>query len=177
MVSGLFARTLTLHRKRAEMKRDIVLLVDADAETVSALVAIAARANFDLRFAQTSPDFFPLTRDDLADVELIVLGAASDLQSLNVLEALAGWVPNPPVILISDPDEKILRPTMFAHVVTELLEKPVSMEGLRTVIARFVHSAESHRCRCDIWGHPCADCTKRRGASPQPEVVSLAQQN
>ena len=125
------------------MKRDIVLLVDVDAETVSAVGSIAARANFDVRFAQTSADSFPLTRDDLADVELVVLGAASDLQSLNVLEALAGLVPNPPVIMISDPEEKVLRPTMFAHVVTELLAKPVSIEGLKAMIARFVHAPES----------------------------------
>ena len=107
------------------MKRDVVLLVDADADTVNAVGSIAARANFDVRFTQTSPNSFPLTRDDLEYVELIVLDADSDLQSLNVLEALAGWVPNLPVIMISDPREKVLRPTIFAHAVTEYLEKPV----------------------------------------------------
>ena len=156
------------------MKRDVVLLVDADVETVSAVGSIAALANFDVRFAQTSPDSFALTRDDLADVKLIVLEADSDLQSLNVLEALAGLVPDPPVIMISGPDQKVFRPVMFAHVVTEFLAKPVSIEELKTVIARFVHTPHAHHCRCDVWGHPCADCSRRRGASPKREIASLA---
>ena len=156
------------------MKRDVVLLVDADADTVNAVGSIAARANFDVRFTQTSPNSFPLTRDDLEDVELIVLDADSDLQSLNVLEALAGWVPNPPVIMISDPREKVLRPTIFAHVVTEYLEKPVSIEGFETALTRFVRTPESHHCRCDLWGHPCADCTKRR-APHEREIAPFAE--
>lgn len=157
------------------MKRDVVLLLDADADTVSAVGSIAALANFDVRFAQSSRDVFPLTREDLADVTLIVLNAESDLQSLNVLEALAGWVPNPPVIMVSGPDQKVFRPVMFAHVVTEFLAKPVSIKDLKSVIARFVHMPESDHCRCDVWGHPCADCTKRRGAPAEGEIASLAE--
>jgi DNA-binding NtrC family response regulator len=157
------------------MKRDVVLLVDADADTVKVVGSIAALANFDVRFAQTSRDFFPLTRDALADVELIGLDADSGLQSLDVLEALAVWVPAPPVIMISGLDEAVLRPTIFAHVVTEFLGKPVSIEGLKTAIARFVHTPESHHCRCDVWGHPCADCTKRRVAPHEREIASFSE--
>ena len=157
------------------MKRDVVLLVDADADTVNAVGSIAARANFDVRFTQTSPNSFPLTRDDLEDVELIVLDADSDLQSLNVLEALAGCGPNPPVIMISDPREKVLRPTIFAHVVTEYLEKPVSIEGFETALTRFVRTPESHHCRCDVWGHPCADCKNRGGVPHDGEIASYAE--
>ena len=157
------------------MKRDVVLLVDADAETANAVGSIAALANFDVRFARTSHDFSPLTRDDLADVELIVLDADSGLQSLGVLETLAGWVPAPPVIMISGSDKAFSCPTIFAHVVTEFLGKPLSIESLKTAIARFVHTPESHHCRCDIWGHPCADCTKRRSAPKEREIASLAE--
>jgi hypothetical protein len=57
----------------------------------------------------------------------------------------------------------------------EHLGKPVSMERLKTAIAKFVRAPEAPHCRCDVWGHPCADCTKRRGA--QREFASFAEKN
>lgn len=157
------------------MKRDVLLLVDADADTVNVVVSIAALTKFDVRFAQTSRDFFPLTQDGLADVALIVLDTDPGVHGLGVLEAVGAWGPAPPIIVISSDDEADLHPVVIAHGATERLEKPVSIDRLKTAIEKFVHAPEETHCRCDVWGHPCADCTNHRSAPHEREIASLAE--
>jgi hypothetical protein len=52
-VQRLFRRRLSLHRKKgAIMKRSVVLLIDADADTSSSVLEVASLTNREVRFAR-----------------------------------------------------------------------------------------------------------------------------
>jgi hypothetical protein len=62
-----------LKGKGAVMERNFLLLIDADADTASAVMEAAAGTHLDLRFARTSNDAFHLFDGGLDDVAVIVL--------------------------------------------------------------------------------------------------------
>jgi hypothetical protein len=46
------------------MKRNVVLVLDADADTARAVASAVATGNCDLRFVQTSKEFFQFCSED-----------------------------------------------------------------------------------------------------------------
>jgi hypothetical protein len=58
------------------MKRNVVLVLDADADTARAVAVAAATGNCDLRFVQTSKEFFHFCSEDFENVTAIVLDVA-----------------------------------------------------------------------------------------------------
>ena len=158
------------------MKREVVLLIDADADMASVVGSAAALINFDVRFATTSRDLFRLIQSGLPDVASIVLDVDPGVHGMAALEALDAWGPAPPVIVVSSLEEAHLHSVAIAHGAKDCLGKPVSLARLKTAIAKFAHLAEPQGCRCDAWGHPCADCTKRCGAPNERELASFAEE-
>jgi CheY-like chemotaxis protein len=166
-VERVSGRRSSLHRnKGARMKRRIVLLIDADADTATSVLEAASLTNLDVRFARTSRDLFPLIQAGLDDVAVIVLDVDPGVHNLAVLETLDAWGPAPPVIVISSLEESQLRPV--AHGAKECLGKPVSDERLRMAIAKFAGVSEARGGRCDMWGHACKGCqAPKPGRSPE----------
>jgi len=149
------------------MKRSVVLLVDADADTASTVLEAARMAKLDVRFVRASRDLFQLIQTRFEDVAAVVLDVDSDVHGMAVLEALDAWGPAPPVIVISSLEEAHLEPVVLAHGAQECLGKPVSLERLAAAISKLARSHAERSCRCDKWGHPCPGCTKRRGMEPE----------
>ena len=159
------------------MKRNVVLLVDADADTASAVIEAAAETHLDLRFARTSKDaFLNLFDGGLDDVAVIVLDVDPGVHGMAVLEALNAWGPAPPVIVISSLEEAHLEPVALAHGAQECFGKPVSIERLKTAIAKLARPPESRVCRGDMWGHPCKGCSERSSAVTEREYASFAEE-
>ena len=159
------------------MKRKIVLLVDADADTASSVLEAASMTNLDVRFARTSRDLFQLIYDGLEDVAVIVLDVDPGVHGMAVLEALDAWGPAPPVIVISSLEEDGLKPVALAHGAQECFGKPVSDERLKMAIAKLAGTPEASACQCDVWGHPCKGCTKRpRAAVAEREFAFFAEE-
>ena len=158
------------------MKRNVVLLIDADADTASSLLEAASVANLDVRFARTSRDLFQLIQTGLDDVAVVVLDIDPGVHGMAVLEALDAWAPAPPVIVISSLEEAHLEPVALAHGAQECFGKPVSIERLKTAIAKLARPPEARACRCDTWGHPCKGCIKHRSASNRQELAFFAEE-
>jgi DNA-binding response OmpR family regulator len=162
----------SLHRKRtAIMKRNVVLLIDADGDTSGAALEAARIAGLDVRFARTSRELFAMSQSGLEDVAAIVLDVDPGVHGMAVLEALDGWRPGPPVIVISSLEESHLRPVALAHGARDCFGKSVSIQRLKTAIAELVRSRGARVCRCDAWGHPCKDCIKHPSSSNRQELA------
>ena len=157
------------------MKRNVVLLIDADADTANSVLEAASLTNLDARFARTSRDLFQMIQTRLDDVAVIVLDVDPGAHGMAVLEALDAWGPAPPVIVISSLEESHLRPVALAHGAQECFGKPVSMERLKTAVAKFARPLEAPVCQCDVWGHPCKGCTKRPEAVAEREYAFFAE--
>ena len=155
------------------MKRNVVLLIDADADTASSLLEAASETNLDMRFARTSRDLFQLIQAGLDDVAVVVLDVDPGVHGMAVLEALDAWGPAPPVIVISSLEEAHLEPVALAHGAQECFGKPVSIERLKTAIAKLARPPEARVHQCDRWGHPCKGCSERSGAAPEREYAFL----
>lgn len=154
------------------MTRNVILLVDADADTVSVVGSAAALLNLDVRFARTSRELFQLIPNGLEEVAVILLDVDPGVHAVAVLEALDVWSPAPPVIVISSLEEAHLRPVAIAHGAAECLGKPVSVQRMKRAIVQFARASEAQGCRCDVWGHPCAGGA-RHGAEPNEREVAL----
>ena len=158
------------------MKRNVVLLIDADADTASSVLEAASLTNLSVRFARTSRDLFQLIQAGLDDVAVVVLDVDPGVHGMAVLEALDAWGPAPPVIVISSLEETHLEPVALAHGAQECFGKPVSIERLKTVIAKLARPSEARVCRCDVWGHPCQDCIKHRNVGNRQELAFFAEE-
>ena len=69
-------------------RRNVVLVLDADADTARTIASAAATGNFDLRFVQTSKEFFQFCSDDFENIAAIVLDVDPGVHGMAILEAL-----------------------------------------------------------------------------------------
>lgn len=131
------------------MKRNVILLVDADADTCAATLVAAASVGFDVRFAQIERDLSELTEFSLDEVAVIVLDYDPDVHGLAIAELLDHWEPPRPVILLSSGDG-VDHPLTLVGTNARHLTKPVTVPRLAHAIQTLV----LHGCSCDRWGHP-----------------------
>lgn len=141
------------------MKRNVILLVDGDADLSSIVLLAAADQALDVRLARSARDGFGICPSPMDDVAAIIIDLDSGLQALKLLAALQREARTPAVIAISSLEETFMREVALAYGAGSGLSKPVSREELRKAIARAVAEAEGiGGGRCDGWGHPCPDC-------------------
>ena len=138
------------------MKRKVVLVLDADADTAGVVALAASSGNYDLRFAQTSKDFFHFCSDDFEDVAAIVLDVDPGMHGMAILEALDACENSPPVIVVSALEEHRLGPVVQRHGAVVCLGKPLSFTQLGRALEQAVERATAPRC--DLWGH-VINCT------------------
>ena len=142
------------------MKRNVVLVLDADADTASAVASAAATGNCDLRFMQTSKEFFQFCGRDFENVVAIVLDVDPGVHGMAILEALDACENTPPIIVASALEEQCLDSVVQRHGAVACLGKPLSVRLLARAIDQVLRRANAPRC--DLWGHPInCTCTRR----------------
>lgn len=158
------------------MKRDILLLVDADADNADVVWPVATLNRLRVRLVRTSYDFFQLIENGLTDVAIIVLDVDPGVHGMAVLEALDACDLTAPVIILSSLEEALLHPVAIAHGAKECFGKPVLTQRLRTAIGKFARAPEAQGRRCDAGGHPCEGCTERRRVPNESEAAFFAKE-
>jgi DNA-binding NtrC family response regulator len=156
------------------MKRDILLLVDADADTASVVCSAAALSGLDVRLVLRSSDFFAVMEHGLTDVAVIVLDVDPGVHGTELLETLDAYDLMAPVIIISSLEQAHLHPAAIAHEARMYLGKPASIERLRTAIAMLARAPEAQGCRGDVWGHPRENCIERRAVPNEGMAMGMA---
>jgi FixJ family two-component response regulator len=135
------------------MKRNVVLVLDADADTARAVASAAAGVNSDVRFVRTSNDFFHFCQDDFENVAVIILDVDPGVHGLAILEALDTCESTPPIIIVSALEEHRLSSVLQQHGAIACLGKPVSVVRLGRAIEEALTIAAAAVPRCDVWGH------------------------
>jgi CheY-like chemotaxis protein len=162
--------------KQELMKRNIILLVDPDANTCAATLDAARTGGFEVRFAQIQRDLSELTEFGLDDIAAIVLDYDPDVHGSATSEMLVQWLPPRPLVFISS-NEGPWHPPMLAGAPVKHLTKPVTAarlaHAIETLAAGTCH-AESP-C-CDRWGHLCSSLCHSNAHADRNELVSKARQ-
>ena len=143
------------------MKRNVVLVLDADADTARAVASAATTRNCDLRFVQTSKEFFHFCREDFENVIAIILEIDPGMHGMAILEASDVCENTPPIIVVSALEEHCLGPVVQRHGAIACLGKPLSFTQLARALDQAVERATAPRC--DLWGHVTnCSCSCRR---------------
>ena len=143
------------------MKRSVVLVLDADADTARAVASAATTRNCDLRFVQTSKEFFHFCREDFENVIAIILEIGPGMHGMAILEASDVCENTPPIVVVSALEEHRLGPVVQRHGAIACLGKPLSFTRLGRALDQAVERATAPRC--DLWGHVTnCTCTCRR---------------
>ena len=143
------------------MKRSVVLVLDADADTARAVASAATTRNCDLRFVQTSKEFFRFCREDFENVIAIILEIDPGMHGMAILEASDVCENTPPIVVVSALEEHCLGPVVQRHGAIACLGKPLSFTQLGRALDQAVERATAPRC--DLWGHVTnCSCSCRR---------------
>jgi FixJ family two-component response regulator len=143
------------------MKRSVVLVLDADADTARAVASAATTRNCDLRFVQTSKEFFHFCREDFENVIAIILEIDPGMHGMAILEASDVCENTPPIVVVSALEEHCLGPVVQRHGAIACLGKPLSFTQLGRALDQAVERATAPRC--DLWGHVTnCSCSCRR---------------
>ena len=143
------------------MKRNVVLVLDADADTARAVASAATTRNCDLRLVQTSKEFFHFCREDFENVIAIILEIDPGMHGMAILEASDVCENSPPIIVVSALEEHRLGPVVQRHGAIACLGKPLSFTQLGRALDQAVERATAPRC--DLWGHVTnCSCSCRR---------------
>ncbi len=130
------------------MKRNVILLVDADIDTYTATLSAAQAAGFDIRVAQIQRDLTEMSDFELDDVAAIVVDYDPDVHGPAIAEELSQWLPPRPLIFISSEYEHAL---MFEGTATRHLTKPVSADQVMHALDAILN--QQLAANCDRWGH------------------------
>ncbi len=148
------------------MKRNVVLVLDADADTARAVASAATTRNCDLRFVQTSKEFFHFCREDFENVIAIILEIDPGMHGMAILEASDVCENTPPIVVVSAFEEHCLGPVVQRHGAIACLGKPLSFTQLGRALDQAVERAAAPRC--DLWGHVTnCSCSCRRTGGVQ----------
>ena len=143
------------------MKRNVVLVLDADADTACAVASAATTRDCDLRFVQTSKEFFHFCREDFENVIAIILEIDPGMHGMAILEASDVCENTPPIIVVSALEEHRLGPVVQRHGAMACLGKPLSFTRLGRALDQAGERAAAPRC--DLWGHVTnCPCTFRK---------------
>ncbi len=135
------------------MKPNVILLVDADADTVDATLTAAQSAGFDVRVVQLERDLSEITAFELEDVAAIILDYDPDLHGTLIAEKLSRWQPPRPLIFIST-EKDLYHPLILTGRAARHLTKPVTADQVAQLVEAVMKNLECHCVSCDQWGHP-----------------------
>jgi FixJ family two-component response regulator len=158
-------------QKEKFMKRSVVLVLDADADTAHAVAIAATGVNCDVRFVRTSKEFFQFCQEDFENVAAIVLDVDPGIHGMAILEALDACENTPPIIVVSALEEHRLSSVVQQHGAIACVGKPLSFMRLGHAVEEALTIAAAAAPRCDAWGHINASgctCTKTNAL---PELV------
>ncbi len=151
------------------MKRNVILLVNGDADTCAATLAAADSMKLDVRFAEIRRDLSEINEVALDDVAVIVLDYDPDVHGREISDTLNQWSPPRPLVFISS-NEHFCHPMLLAGRKAAHLMKPVTSGQIAHAIDMVAPDSNCSERKCDRWGHPF---NARSGLPvPNPEKVA-----
>ena len=139
------------------MKPNLILVVDADADTVGSVLEAAARTGHGVRQARASREAFEILKNDLRHLDAVIVDVDPGAHGLALLEGVSGCRDKPPLVVLSGLEEVYMKTIAAKHGAAACLCKPFSIEQLCSTLTRVIANAPARaECSwCDVWGHPC----------------------
>ncbi len=132
------------------MKKNIILLVDADADVASVVLEMASQIGHSVRLAKTSRDAFKVLKNEIDDVDIAIIDVDPGAHGMALLEAICGREERPPVVVLTALEEIYMEPIAERHGAAACLGKPVSIERLKSTISQI---PRRRPVVSDAWGH------------------------
>ncbi len=139
------------------MKANLILLVDADADSLGFVLEAAARTGHGVRVAQTSAEAFQLLTKELRHLDVVIVDVDPGAHGMALLEAVSGCHDKPPLLVLSGFEETYMAPVARRHGAAACLCKPFSIDTLHRTLDRVIANAppRAEFTWCDKWGSPC----------------------
>jgi len=139
------------------MKPHLILVVDADADTVGFVLEASARTGHAVRQAKTSREAFEILKNELRHLDAVIVDVDPGAHGLALLEAVSSCREKPPLLMLSGLEEAYMKTVAAKHGASACLCKPFSIEQLYAVLNRTIMNAPARAefSWCDKWGHPC----------------------
>jgi DNA-binding response OmpR family regulator len=131
------------------MKENVVLLVDADGDSVGVVSEAAARAGYAVLLAKTSRDAFRIFGNRKQHLDFVIVDVDPGAHGLALLEAISGCADRPPIVVITALEETYMKPIAMEHGAAACLGKPITIQKLSSSLKEVA----AHRSlTCDRWG-------------------------
>jgi DNA-binding NtrC family response regulator len=133
------------------MKENVVLLVDADGDSIGIVLEAAARTGYTARLAKTSREAFEILKREIRRLDIVIADVDPGAHGLALLEAISGCAERPPIIVITALEETYMRPIATKHGAAACLGKPIRIETLKSTLDA-MSAKKSQMLTCDRWG-------------------------
>ncbi len=131
------------------MKENVVLLVDADADSEGCVTEAAARTGHGTLLAETSREAFRVLANQIWRLDLVVVDVDPGAHGMALLEAISGCADRPPIVVITALEETYMEPIARKHGATHCLGKPLTTEKLASVLKK---ASAGRSLTSDRWG-------------------------
>ena len=133
--------------------RKNILLVDADADSLEAVMQASAERGYAVRLAMKNSQAFGILHRDIGQIDLVLLDLDSDVNGTALLEAIFGCVEHPAVVVLAGAGGGYLKRVAAARGAV-CVSKPLTVERLRQAMEKVESDPQTTRaCSCDAWGH------------------------
>jgi DNA-binding NtrC family response regulator len=137
------------------MKENLILLVDADADSVGDVLEAAAHTGHAVRLVKTSRDAFKILHDAIDQIEVAIVDVDPGAHGLALLEAITGREERPAVVVLTALEGTYMKSIAAQHGAAACLSKPISVEKLKSTVSQLPRVAARKRTpSSDAWGHP-----------------------
>jgi DNA-binding response OmpR family regulator len=130
------------------MKEKVLLLLDADGDCYGLVTEAAGRTGRDAVLAKTSRQAFKIIRDEVENVEAVIVDVDPGAHGLAVIEALSSCADKPAIVAVTGLEEVYMRRIAEEHGAAACLGKPLTIP--RVIAA--VEAVSNGSRTCDRWG-------------------------
>jgi DNA-binding NtrC family response regulator len=154
------------------MHKKAILLIDADADAVGVVMEAAARTGHEVRLARTSREAFQILRNEIHQLDVVIVDVDPGAHGLALLEAVSGRDEKPPMLVLTGLEETYMQSIAAGHGAANCLGKPFSIEKVKGALDQ-IFERTSCKQTCDRWGHVCSPPIHRE-ANERPRFRGIA---
>src|ERR1700686_5226975 len=119
---------------KANPRKNVVLLVDADGDSESIVLKAAALTLRDVLLVKTSRHAFGILQNEMRRLDAVIVDVDPGAHGLALLEAISGCAERPPIIVVTALEETYMKPIAAEHGAAACFGKPITIQKLGSAI-------------------------------------------
>lgn len=132
------------------MKKNSILLVDADGDCEELVALATAQTGHELRRVRTSSEAFTVLGRQIRHLAAVIVDVDPGSHGLALLEAVSSCAERPPMLVLSALEETYMEPIAERHGALACLGKPIGRARLRATLQNL---CVQRSLSSDSWGH------------------------